>query len=194
MLVDLKPANDGVKKWKVTIEKDDDTTCTVKFGQAGASDFTMHKNVVRMYKYVRRHHALGLPKLKSNESYTKKELEELMYKMDSVGSSRREKWGIDGVCTAGFWSRWLTWSRPNIEDAKVLISEKFGIVFKGSRRKRISETTKVEIKRKLFESPRKSPRKRRVPVRKVWCSPNQYNGSDRRCHCAERVQLLVGSH
>ena len=121
MIVSLKPAGDGIKKWKVDIEQDNGKTCTVKFGQYGASDFTIHKNVLRMYKYVRRHHAINLPKLKSTESYTKEELKKLMYKMDSVDTSRKEKWGIDGVCTAGFWSRWLTWSRPDIEDAKTLL-------------------------------------------------------------------------
>jgi hypothetical protein len=159
MIVSLKPAGDGIKKWKVDIEQDNGKTCTVKFGQYGASDFTIHKNVLRMYKYVRRHHAINLPKLKSTESYTKEELKKLMYKMDSVDTSRKEKWGIDGVCTAGFWSRWLTWSRPDIEDAKTLISKKCGITFKGSRKKNISDADKEEVRKTLFKDLRKSPRK-----------------------------------
>jgi hypothetical protein len=41
--------------------------------------------------------------------------------------SHREKWGINGVHTAGFWSRWLLWSKPSLTGAKKLISDKFRI-------------------------------------------------------------------
>ena len=37
----------------------------------------------------------------------------------------REKWGIRGVQTAGFWSRWLLWSKPSLTEAKVLVQKKF---------------------------------------------------------------------
>jgi len=30
---------------------------------------------------------------------------------------RREKWGRAGRYTAGFWSRWLLWSRPSFKGA-----------------------------------------------------------------------------
>ena len=39
----------------------------------------------------------------------------------------RENW--KDVHTAGFWSRWLLWSRPNLSDAKKLLRTKFSIVF-----------------------------------------------------------------
>ena len=41
--------------------------------------------------------------------------------------ARREKWGINGVRTAGFWSRWLLWSRPSLTSAKKLIKDKWNI-------------------------------------------------------------------
>jgi hypothetical protein len=35
-----------------------------------------------------------------------------------VRHARREKWGRSGAKTAGFWSRWLLWSKPSLEGAR----------------------------------------------------------------------------
>ena len=67
----------------------------VDFGQAGYSDFTIHKDPKRMRLYLARHSRMG------------------------------ETWGIRGVATAGFWARWLLWSKPSIREAKRLIADKF---------------------------------------------------------------------
>lgn len=66
----------------------------VSFGLQGYSDYTIHKNKARMESYVRRHagSASGL-------------------------RSRRENWTKSGAKTAGFWSRWLLWSKPNFNSA-----------------------------------------------------------------------------
>ena len=40
---------------------------------------------------------------------------------------KRENWTKSGIKTAGFWSRWLLWSKPSIKNAKKLISKKFNI-------------------------------------------------------------------
>jgi hypothetical protein len=69
----------------------------VDFGQRGYSDYTIHKDRDRMYRYLVRHRRGG------------------------------EKWGIRGVHTAGFWSRWLLWSKPSIEEATKLLKTKFGV-------------------------------------------------------------------
>ena len=37
---------------------------------------------------------------------------------------KREKWGNDGILTAGWWSRWLLWSEPSMEKAKKLVMVK----------------------------------------------------------------------
>lgn len=39
----------------------------------------------------------------------------------------RETWGLKGIKTAGFWSRWLLWSEPSLSKAKKLIQKKFKI-------------------------------------------------------------------
>ena len=62
----------------------------VDFGGKGYSDFTIHKDPERMKRYLSRHG-------RGNETWTK-----------------------DGRDTAGFWSRWLLWSKPSLEEAKKL--------------------------------------------------------------------------
>jgi hypothetical protein len=69
----------------------------VDFGQKGYSDFTKHKNPDRMKLYLQRHGRMG------------------------------ETWTRSGFHTAGFWSRWLLWSKPTIQGARSLIRNKFGI-------------------------------------------------------------------
>jgi hypothetical protein len=49
--------------------------------------------------------------------------------MMDVNKSEKEDWTITGIYTAGFWSRWLLWSHPELEYAKKIITDKFGIIF-----------------------------------------------------------------
>jgi len=39
----------------------------------------------------------------------------------------REKWGKNGIDTAGFWSRWILWSKPDLKEAIRYTEKKFGI-------------------------------------------------------------------
>lgn len=71
----------------------------VDFGGAGYSDYTIHKDPKRMKRYLTRHGGMG-------ETWTKK-----------------------GMYTAGFWSRWLLWSKPSMREAKRLLSLRFGLTF-----------------------------------------------------------------
>jgi hypothetical protein len=71
----------------------------VDFGQKGYSDFTKHKDPARMRLYLQRHGRMG------------------------------ETWTRAGIQSAGFWSRWLLWSKPTLPGAKSLIHSKFGINF-----------------------------------------------------------------
>ncbi len=89
-------------------------TRIVRFGQRGASDYTIHKNPLRMEQYVRRHggkptrftepqrvHSTMLKRIKSN----------------------KERWGLDGLYTPGFWSRWLLWSQPSLRAAALYMEK-----------------------------------------------------------------------
>ena len=83
------------KKWRVLFEN---PKGHVDFGQKGYSDYTIHKDSLRMKRYVKRHSHMG------------------------------EHWGLrNGVRTAGFWSRWLLWSKPSLKEAQKFIKQKFGI-------------------------------------------------------------------
>ncbi len=71
-----------------------DSGKTVDFGQRGYSDYTIHKDRERMKRYLQRHARMG------------------------------ENWSLSGKYTAGFWSRWLLWSRPNLRSAIGLVSRR----------------------------------------------------------------------
>jgi len=75
----------------------------VDFGQKGYSDYTLHKDAVRMKRYLNRHRGMG------------------------------ETWGVKGIQTPGFWARWLLWSEPSLTRAKKLMTQKFGIKFTSGR-------------------------------------------------------------
>lgn len=72
---------------------------SVDFGGKGYSDFTIHKDPERMRRYLARHSRMG------------------------------ETWNKAGIRTAGFWSRWLLWSRPSMPEAKKYITKRFGVRF-----------------------------------------------------------------
>ena len=40
----------------------------------------------------------------------------------------RENWKRSGIDTAGFWSRWLLWSKPSMNQAIKYVSSKFKLV------------------------------------------------------------------
>ena len=79
----LRRATNGVHKF--TAQFPDGPK--VHFGRKGYSDFTIHKDPVRMKRYLTRH------------------------------GGGRENWTRGGARTAGFWSRWLLWSEPNFQAA-----------------------------------------------------------------------------
>lgn len=74
---------------------------SVDFGQAGASDYTIHKDQDRKYRYISRH--------------IKRE-----YKF----------WDKSGIQTPSFWSRWLLWNLPTLEESIKDIENKFNINIK----------------------------------------------------------------
>ena len=66
----------------------------VDFGQKGYSDYTIHKDPVRMKRYLGRHSHMG------------------------------ENWSLSGKYSAGFWSRWLLWSKPSLGAAISSVSKR----------------------------------------------------------------------
>lgn len=56
-LISLRPANDNIHKYVAIVEKDDGGRRTVRFGAAGMSDFTKHRDPSRKARYLARHEA-----------------------------------------------------------------------------------------------------------------------------------------
>ena len=78
------PANDGKHKYYI-ITNDNKK---VYFGQASASDFTIHKDEERKQRYINRH--------KKNES---------------------KFWNKSGIDTSSCWARYLLWEKPTIKES-----------------------------------------------------------------------------
>ena len=118
--VKLTNSPKATKRYRITFEDGK----TVDFGARGYSNYTIHKTPERMRNYVTRHG--GKVPLS-----TKKETEpsKIHKKMLNVKSSSKEDCTINGIKSAGFWSRWLLWSEPSIKKAKSLITTKFKIKF-----------------------------------------------------------------
>ena len=110
--VKIGPSRRQGKKKRAVLEFEDGTKKVVHFGQAGASDYTRHKDPARMLSYLRRHGGLGVPSKNAGGAH-------------KVVRSKREDWGLSGVTTPGFWSRWLLWSAGSEDEAKRIISQKF---------------------------------------------------------------------
>jgi hypothetical protein len=86
MQVILKKDRDGTHKFVAEVPTADGLSKSVHFGRIGYSDYTKHKDPIRMQRYLTRHR-------------------------------KRENWTRAGRYTAGFWSRWLLWSRPSLKAA-----------------------------------------------------------------------------
>lgn len=76
----------------------------IKFGQFGASDFTLHKNNERMWRYLFRH---------------KKEMNKGLWDFNNPLN----------YLTKSFWSRWLLWSKPSLQEAMNNIQNNTNIIF-----------------------------------------------------------------
>ena len=112
MNIVLRKSPKSTKKYRVTLPNGD----TVDFGATGYSDYTIHKNPLRMRLYVQRHG--GNVPSSTGDVHTK---------MLKVTKSNKENWSLKGVNTAGFWSRWLLWSYPSMNEAKNFMKKKFGL-------------------------------------------------------------------
>lgn len=68
----------------------------IDFGARGYSDYTIHKDRLRMRRYLHRHSGMG------------------------------ENWSPSGKYTPGYWSRWLLWNKPSIQSAIASVSRRLG--------------------------------------------------------------------
>jgi hypothetical protein len=109
------------KKYRVSFENGKH----VDFGADGYSDYTIHKDPMRMRSYVSRHGGDIPDKIKNQKNKNK-----VHTGMLSVSESSSEDWTKEsGIYTAGFWARWLLWSEPSLNEAKKRISASYDIKF-----------------------------------------------------------------
>ena len=85
----LLPSTRKNKRYMVKTENK-----TIHFGSINHENFTIHKDIERKERYLKRH-------------------------------SKNEDW--TDPLTAGFWSRWLLWTKPNLNESIKYIKKEFNI-------------------------------------------------------------------
>ena len=95
--------------------------------------------------------------------YTKHKDTERMKKYDSRHKSR-ENWTKSGIKTAGFWSKWILWSKPGLKQAIDYTSNKFNI--KIIRRAPPKSKSHRKSPKRNSKSHRKSPKRNSKSRRK----------------------------
>ena len=118
--VSLTKSPRSKKKFRVTFENGK----YIDFGGEGYSDYTIHKDPMRMRSYVSRHGGVILKKLKQQSNKNVVHTNMLL-----INHSITENWKKSGIDTAGFWSRWLLWSFPSLNGAKKHISDTYNVAF-----------------------------------------------------------------
>jgi hypothetical protein len=88
------------KKFKVKVGDS-----TIHFGSKGMSDYTINQDPNRKRLYIKRHRA-------------------------RAEARRRENWNKSGIQTAGFWSRWLLWNKPTLDESIRDIEKRFHVIIK----------------------------------------------------------------
>lgn len=120
MKVKLIKSPNSQKKFRAILEDGR----KVDFGGRGYTDYTIHKDPLHMRRYVQRHGGI-IPRRIMNM----KDPRRVHNQMLRIERSDKERWSINGIATAGFWSRWLLWSQPSMDAAMRYMSVRFGITF-----------------------------------------------------------------
>ena len=105
-MIKLSRSEKPDKKFKVTIfDRQGVNNRTIHFGSKGMSDYTINRDPERKRLYIKRHDPLRRHKA-------------------------REDWSKSGIKTAGFWSRWLLWNRPTLNESIQDIEKRFRVSIK----------------------------------------------------------------
>ena len=104
-IVYLSPSKNGEKKYSALYaDPKIGKWRIVHFGQRGAKDFILHKG----------------DKAKQDAYIAR--------------HKANEDWTINGIDTAGFWSRWILWNKPTLEGSIADTEKRFGIIIVPSDR------------------------------------------------------------
>lgn len=102
MNIQLQKSTRQDKKWSVKFPDGQ----TLHFGARGYDDYTTHGDSRRATD--------GSAVTRRRDNYLKRH-------------SPREDWTRSGIETAGFWSRWLLWNKPTIEESIKDIEKRFNV-------------------------------------------------------------------
>ena len=97
---------------------------------------------------------------KGYSDYTIHKDKERMKRYDSRHKPR-ENWTKSGMDTAGFWSKWILWSKPSLNTAVSYTSKKFNITIKrGPPPLKSRKSTKKKSRKSTKKKSRKSTKKK----------------------------------
>jgi hypothetical protein len=97
-LLHLEPSENRTKKWTVILEDKQKKQHKVSFGAEGYNDFTLFEDRVKAEERKK----LYLMRHKDKEDWTK-----------------------EGILTPGFWSRWVLWNKPTVQESLNDVKKKF---------------------------------------------------------------------
>ena len=89
-------------KYKVSLEVDDKAK-TIKFGRKPYKDFTIYSTMDEELARERKKAYLRRHKAKEN-------------------------WNKSGITTRGFWSRWILWNQPTVEESLKHVKLRFNLM------------------------------------------------------------------
>jgi len=109
--------------------------------------------------------------------YTKHKDKERMERYN-IRHKTRENWTKSGILTAGFWSKWILWSKPSLKDAKSYTEKKFNITIKsGKPPKALSDFKRKSPNNNRIKtkSPKRKSRSRRTMIKKSFFDDDKEN-------------------
>jgi hypothetical protein len=118
MHVVLKPSPTLTHKYRVTLPNKK----TIDIGSMYSPDYTDHGNPRLMRAHLLRKGA-EIPR----EVRVETDLYEIHRGMLYADTSTEENW--DDPSRAGYWERWVLWSYPSVEQAKLWMTMRKGILF-----------------------------------------------------------------
>ena len=95
---------------------------SINFGQVGVEDYTDHRDSQRMRTHLIEKGAI-VPETLRLET----DIHEIHRGMLMIDHSTREDW--DDWYSTEYWERWMLWSYPNIDHAKLWMAMRKGILF-----------------------------------------------------------------
>jgi len=118
MRVVLTPSLSRVHKYRVILPN----KRSINFGQVGVEDYTDHHDSRRMRTHLIEKGAI-IPETLRLET----DVHEIHRGMLMIDHSAREDW--DDWYSSEYWERWMLWSYPNVDHAKLWMAMRKGILF-----------------------------------------------------------------